>query len=241
MIEEEWRTVKDFENYKVSNFGRIKNINFRNTGRDYILKPNLNRGGYLKLSLSKDGKRTTKKVHQLVAIAFLNHTPCGFELVVNHKNFIRHDNRLENLEIISQLENIRYRNPTKKSQFSGDVGVYWHKVDKKWYSSIIVNGKYMYLGCFSDKDEASKYYQNALLSIKNGSDIEVKVPKYSSKYKGVYWHKRNRKWQSSITINGKNKHLGLFDNEEDAYITCQNALNIINMKNDIIAFGGTEV
>ena len=228
MVEEEWRTVKGFENYQVSSLGRLKTINFRNTGREYILKLTLNRGGYLKFNFRKNGKTVTKKIHQLVAIAFLNHTPCGFDLVVNHKNFIRHDNRLENLEIISQLENIRYRNPDKKAEFSGDIGVNWHKGDRKWYSSITINGEYKYLGCFSDKEEASKYYQNALLAIKNGEPIEAKTPKYSSKYKGVFWHKNNKKWNSSIVIDKIKYHLGTFNSEEDAYKATQNIFLIQN-------------
>ena len=35
-------------------------------------------------------------MHQLIAVIFLNHIPCGFNLVINHKNFIKTDNRAEN-------------------------------------------------------------------------------------------------------------------------------------------------
>jgi len=38
----------------------------------------------------------------------------------------------------------------------------------------------------------------------------------SSKYKGVCWDKKNNKWRARIKINGKQKHLGYFDNEEEA-------------------------
>ena len=38
----------------------------------------------------------------------------------------------------------------------------------------------------------------------------------SSSYKGVHWHKGCRKWQASIRIDGKRRHLGLFASEEDA-------------------------
>tara|TARA_R110000803_G_scaffold179392_1_gene241790 strand:+ start:872 stop:1351 length:480 start_codon:yes stop_codon:yes gene_type:complete len=40
----------------------------------------------------------------------------------------------------------------------------------------------------------------------------------SSKFIGVCWHKKNRKWRAKITINGKDKHLGTFDNEEEAHL-----------------------
>lgn len=46
----------------------------------------------------------------------------------------------------------------------------------------------------------------------------------SSKYKGVGWHKRSKKWQSRILINGKNKHLGMFTDEFKAHLAYQSAL-----------------
>jgi hypothetical protein len=46
----------------------------------------------------------------------------------------------------------------------------------------------------------------------------------TSKHIGVYWHKECSKYASQIKINKKVKHLGLFDNEDDAYIAYQNVL-----------------
>ena len=43
-----------------------------------------------------------------------------------------------------------------------------------------------------------------------------KQPNCSSKYIGVSWHNRGNKWEARIRINGKSKHLGYFDNEEEA-------------------------
>lgn len=48
----------------------------------------------------------TFRVHQLVAMAFLSHKQSGMKLVINHINKIRNDNRLFNLEILTQKENI---------------------------------------------------------------------------------------------------------------------------------------
>ena len=51
-----------------------------------------------------------------------------------------------------------------------------------------------------------------------------------SKYTGVCWDSNNKKWYSSIRINGKSKHLGRFSSEEDAYKMYILELN--NIKND---------
>ncbi len=42
------------------------------------------------------------------------------------------------------------------------------------------------------------------------------VPNSSSRFKGVNWHKGGQKWRATITACGKFRHLGMFDNEEDA-------------------------
>jgi len=48
--------------------------------------------------------------------------------------------------------------------------------------------------------------------------------KYSSNYVGVSWHKDNKKWRANIASNGKDIHLGYFNNELDAAIAYNNAL-----------------
>ena len=69
--------------YKVSNLGRIKNINYRNTGRERLKKPSENKKGYLVVCLSKNGETNLCLVHRLVAETFLpnpENKPC-----INHK------------------------------------------------------------------------------------------------------------------------------------------------------------
>lgn len=62
---EEWRTIKDYENYQVSNLGRVRNIK---TGK--ILKP-ANLKGYCRVELFKSGIGKWIFIHRLVAQAFL--------------------------------------------------------------------------------------------------------------------------------------------------------------------------
>lgn len=103
MTEEIWKSVADFEHrYEVSNQGRVRN---KTTGK--TLAPNVMRHGYLCAHLY-DGKgrksRQVRTIHQLVAQAFL--PPRNEAREVNHINFDRRDNRVENLEWVTRRENV---------------------------------------------------------------------------------------------------------------------------------------
>lgn len=118
---EEWRPVVGYKGYyEVSNYGRVKrlpyNILYRKTiGRkkEYtkhfqggILKGNVCRNGYRRVTLTKNGKNEYHHVHSIVAKAFLpnkKHLPC-----INHKNEIKTDNRVENLEWCTYKYNNEY-------------------------------------------------------------------------------------------------------------------------------------
>ena len=211
-MEEVWKDIDEY--YQVSTLGRVKSTK---KGKEKILKGYINNYGYVTLTLN--GK--TKKVHQLVATAFLNHAPCGHNSVVNHKNFIRHDNRLENLEIITQRDNANQEHIKSTSDF---VGVYWSKKVRKWVSEIHINGKKKYLGSFDCEESASNRYQEALKYFQNGEEFTLKKRTRSSKYKGVSWNAKNKKWIARVYIDGYTKYIGSFDTEETAFENCKLAL-----------------
>lgn len=98
---EQWRSIEGFDNYLVSNKGRIMN---GKTGR--ILRPADDGGGYDKVVLCKNGITSTKKVHRLVAQAFIDN-PNNLE-TVNHIDEDKHNNNVENLEWLSSGDNTRY-------------------------------------------------------------------------------------------------------------------------------------
>lgn len=91
---EQWKPVEGYEGlYEVSDMGRIKSIIYNN---HIIMKYHSNWFWYMILSLRKEWKSLTEKVHRIVCNSFL-HNPENKEQV-NHINWIKHDNRLENLE-----------------------------------------------------------------------------------------------------------------------------------------------
>jgi len=158
-----WKKIKDYPDYEVSNLGNVKSLKFN---KERILKA-LNDGrGYLTVSLLKNGKGKKKKIHQLVAMAFLNHIPNYNNIVVDHINNIPTDNRLENIQLISCREN---SSKDRKNGTSKYTGVSWHKKTKKWESKIRINGKVKFLGLFNCEIEASKAYQEALKKHLNDS------------------------------------------------------------------------
>ena len=101
MNEEIWKPIRNYEGlYEVSNFGRVKSLNYKRTEKEGILKPRTDKDGYLITSL---GRGKTVKIHRLVAEAFITNPenkPC-----VDHINKIRNDNRAENLQWATISEN----------------------------------------------------------------------------------------------------------------------------------------
>lgn len=160
---EVWKKIPNYEGlYEVSNLGNVKSLGNDKTRKEKILKAGINSQGYCHVGLVKDKQRNFFKVHQLVAMAFLNHIPCGYKLVVDHINDTPLDNRVENLQIVTQRFNA---NKTQVKYTSKYKGVSWHKNNFKWISNILINKKRIHLGYFNTELEASVAYQNKLKEI----------------------------------------------------------------------------
>lgn len=108
---EEWRPVVGYDGYyEVSNLGRVRSVGkldgagkFRK-GR--IRKQKISRTGYMEITLSKDTALKTKKVHRIVAEAFIPN-PQNLPFV-NHKDESRTNNCVDNLEWITPWDNAHY-------------------------------------------------------------------------------------------------------------------------------------
>ena len=156
-MKEVFKSIENYEGlYEVSNLGRVKSF-YKPEGT--ILKTPIDGVGYKLVNLSIKGKRKKYTVHQLVAMVFLNHTPCGHKLVVNHIDLDKLNNNVDNLEIVSARKNSNQKHLKSASKHTGVVMVNNNTMFK---SQIRINGDVVSLGHYIDELEASDAYQIAL-------------------------------------------------------------------------------
>ena len=139
---EEFKIIKDFEKYSVSNLGNVK---INKTGQ--ILKSCIANTGYKMVHLNKE----IHLLHRLVGLAFIPNP--------ENKPFIDHidtdklNNSLENLRWSTISEN-NCNKSIQSNNTSGITGISWNKRLKKWHSYIKIKSKNIHLGYFTDKEEA---------------------------------------------------------------------------------------
>lgn len=159
-MQEEWRDIVIEKNgivydysglYQVSNLGRVKTLGKGKTQKqEKILKTQINKNGYVSISLNKDGKRQAFYVHRLVATMFIpnpNNLP-----EVNHKSEIKTENHIENLEWCDKKYNMIYgtrierQSNSQKGKFVGKnnprYGVLRTEEEKRKQSESM-KGKYV--------------------------------------------------------------------------------------------------
>jgi len=114
-MKELWNDVSGYADYyQVSNYGRIRSVSRfvrhpkggLRTIKGMILKPQVTINGYCMISLSREAIRKYHTIHRLVALAFIN----NYEKkpTINHKNGIKTDNAITNLEWNTQSENCQH-------------------------------------------------------------------------------------------------------------------------------------
>ena len=115
-MEEIWKDIKGYENmYQISNIGQVKSLEhyvqqknrwgqtISRIQKSRLMKIHINKNGYFRVVLHKNGIEKNYSVHRMVYEAFVGEIPDGMQ--VNHINEIKTDNRLENLNLMTPKEN----------------------------------------------------------------------------------------------------------------------------------------
>lgn len=141
-----WKTIEFEPNYEVSSCGKV-----RNKETKHVKSLRLNVHGYLRVTLYPSGK--TYSIHRLVALTFLKDS-YSQDLVVNHKNGIKEDNRLSNLEWVTHKRNFHH---------------------------AVENGLYVRPDISGTKNPNSKWTEDDILEIRKLSEDGLSVKEISNK------------------------------------------------------------
>lgn len=117
---EQWKVIKDYPNYMVSNLGNVKSLNYNGTKKEKILKQRKHTNGYMRVQLCKNKVCKDKYIHRLVAQEFIP-TPEN-KPHIDHINTNRTDNRVENIRWVTRSENMN--NPLTKNKRLKTTGGY---------------------------------------------------------------------------------------------------------------------
>ncbi len=115
------RAIPGYDGYWASTLGNI--ISTKKKKSEPTVLAGMNDRGYLKVCLRRDGRKLNRKVHRLVAAAFLKSPdvdPEGDERIqINHLDSDKHNNRAANLEYSSARENVRHARIMAEARANG--------------------------------------------------------------------------------------------------------------------------
>lgn len=183
-MREEWMDIRGWEGiYQISNYGRLKSFKREKTG---VVLSNKNKNGwYLNVVLQtgrRNSRRWSVKIHTLVATHFIGPRPSD-KHIVNHKDCDKQNNRADNLEWVTQRENMLHAAVVKPEFLSG-----MHRHNKfvrpNGIMQFSLDGEFLH--CYRNGAEASKatgVCQRNILQVANKTEYK---PGLTRKQAGGY-------------------------------------------------------
>jgi hypothetical protein len=147
-INEECRVIKEFDDYEVTNLGNVYNINSAER-----LRGKIDKDGYIELHLKKDGKGYYRRIHRLVAMAFIPNPEN--KPMVDHIDGNKKNNKKENLRWCTATENSHNTGKNIRNT-SGVKGVKYLVKHNVWVADIKVDGISVRIGTFKTKEDAAQ-------------------------------------------------------------------------------------
>ena len=144
---ETYKSIKDYDNYEVSNMGNV-----RNKKSGLILKHSL-QNGYYCVGLSINGKSKYFRVHRLIALYFIPN-PQNKQLV-DHIDRNPLNNSINNLRWATPSEN-QMNKSIQKNNKSTQTGVYFDKHINRWLVKMYINGIQKHIGNYLNFEDAVK-------------------------------------------------------------------------------------
>ena len=156
MLNEIWKSIPNYEGlYEASNLGRVKSLDrLLSTNaniKGVILKQYAGTNGYFHVSLCRHGEQKTERTHRIVASTFMGKRPEG--LITDHIDGSRINNRLDNLQYITQFDNVNKGNRVKQ-KYSKFPYIYYIPSNKIKWRACIYNGKVRTIGHYATEQEA---------------------------------------------------------------------------------------
>lgn len=152
------------------------------------------------------------------------------EIIVDHRNRCGLDNRRENLRICSHSENAA-NTRSKSGSKSGYKGIHPYGNTGGWRAAVSKEGKKVWSGVFDTEFEAALAYDAVARKVFGefanlnfpflqaehvDTEVGIKRSRYTSRFRGVSWKSKIKKWVAQISVGGRKIHLGCFDCEEEA-------------------------
>lgn len=231
-MEEIWKGIPNYEGFMASNLGRIKRLATKTINKngfyrklpEKILTNNNNGAGYFSVMMSVSGRKPFRRyVHRLVAMAFLD---MDESMQVDHINFDKSNNRVENLRVVTQRENNHFYQKTRVGKKTCKyIGVTYSKEKDLYFPIFSLKNVNYNLGSYKTAEEAKKVYDKALKEWLDKGKLPYnkrKNVKKEGQIKNIF--SRNGKYTIIKGYKYKNYRIGSYENKEDA-IQCLEEFN----------------